>query len=88
MFFKKIIKAITEAFMVSGYSRTARELRKLSDRQLSDIGVSRRLLAKGAKAYPWREEKVSQEIPANVTHLKTKTVIATTPIMPNTPKAA
>lgn len=88
MFFTKIIKAITEAFMVSGYSSTAKELRKLSDRQLADIGVSRRLLLKGAKAYPWREELVSQEIPATVTYLKTKAVVSKTPVMPYTPKAA
>ena len=84
------MKGIKEAFMVSGYSKTAKELLKLSERQLLDIGVSRELLLKGAKAYPWREEKVSYStvIPSNLTKLNTKKVIENTPVMPQTPKAA
>jgi len=89
MIFSTITKGIKEAFIVSGYSKTAKELLKLSERQLSDIGVSRELLLKGAKAYPWRDEKqVSQTIPLNLTRLKTSKVIENTPIMPHTPKAA
>ncbi len=90
MIFSKIMKRIKEAFMVSGYSRTAKILLTLSERQLADIGVSRELLLKGVEAYPWREEtlKASQSIPSNVTKLKTTKVIENTPIMPHTPKAA
>jgi len=90
MIFSKIKKGIKEAFMVSGYSKTAKELLKLSETQLIDIGVSRELLKKGAKAYPWREENsvFTKAIPSNVTQLKTKKVIENTPIMPQTPKAA
>ena len=90
MIFNTIKKGIKEAFMVSGYSHTAKELLKLSERQLNDIGVSRELLLKGAKAYPWRDEKVSMSkaIPSNVTKFRTTKVIENTPIMPQTPKAA
>ena len=88
MIFSKIMKGIKEAFMVSGYSHTAKELLKLSERQLTDIGVSRELLKKGGKGYPWRSEEVLQVIPNNVTTLKTTKVISNTPIMPKTPKAA
>ena len=88
MNFSKMIKRIQEAFIVSRYSKTVKELQKLSDRQLADIGVSRELLILGAKGYPWREEMVSQVIPNNVTNFRTKKIIAHTPIMPRTPKAA
>jgi len=88
MIFSKIKTRIKEAFIVSGYSRTVKELLKLSDMQLVDIGVSRELLQRGVSAYPWREEAVSQVIPKNVTKLHTTTVIANTPIMPRRPKAA
>lgn len=90
MIFSKIMKGIKEAFIVSGYSRTAKELSKLSAAQLTDIGVSRELLLKGGSAYPWREENLalSKVIPSNITKLKTVKVIENTPIMPQTPKAA
>ncbi|TXH71953.1 MAG: DUF1127 domain-containing protein [Thiothrix sp.] len=35
-------------------TRTLRNLNKLNDSQLDDIGVSRELLAQGVQAYPWR----------------------------------
>ena len=88
MMFNKMLNRIKETFMVSGYSQTVKELRKLSDRQLVDIGISRDLLKLGAKGYPWREEKVLLVVPNNVTNLHTKKIIANTPIMPRTPKAA
>ncbi len=88
MIFSKIKNRIKESFHVSGYSQTVKELRKLSDRQLADIGVSRELLKVGASAYPWREEKISQVIPKNVTNLNTLKTVTHTPIMPRTPKAA
>ena len=88
MIFSKMIKRIKEAFVVSGYSQTVKELSKLSDRQLADIGVSRELLSLGASGYPWREETVAKAIPNNVTNFQTKKVIENTPIMPRRPKAA
>ncbi len=88
MIFSKIKTRIKEAFIVSGYSSTVAELKKLSDRQLEDIGVSRELLKVGVKAYPWREEAVSQVIPSNVTNLNTLKTVTHTPIMPQKPKAA
>ena len=90
MIFNTIKKGIKEAFMVSGYSQTAKELLKLSERQLTDIGVSRELLMKGGRAYPWRDESltVSQSMPSNITKFRTKKVIENTPIMPRRPRAA
>lgn len=88
MIFSKIKTRMKEAFKVSGYSHTVKELNKLSDSQLMDIGISRELLKLGVKAYPWREETVSQAIPNNLTHLNTAKVVIHTPIMPKTPKAA
>ena len=90
MNFNKIISNVKEAIIVSGYSRTAKELLKLSERQLNDIGVSRELLTRGGKAYPWRDERkgISNSIPANVTKFRTTKIIENSPIMPSTPKAA
>ena len=93
MSFNKIINSIHKAFLVSGYSRTAKELYLLSDRQLEDLGISRALLKRGYAGYPWRVEAVvAQEIPDNVSQLKvTKSATASvnqTPIMPQKPKAA
>jgi len=88
MIFSKIKTRIKEAFIVSGYSSTVKELKKLSDTQLADIGVSRELLNVGVSAHPWREELVSQVIPKNVTNLNTLKTVTHTPIMPRTPKAA
>lgn len=64
MNFKKIMNGINEAFLVSGYSRTAMELLQLSDKQLADLGVSRALLKCGYSAYPWRVE-AQDDKPAN-----------------------
>ncbi len=88
MIFTKIKNRIKEAFIISGYSHTARELLKLSDRQLADIGISRALLQRGYSAYPWREEAVTQVIPDNVSNLNATKIVAQTPIMPQTTKAA
>ena len=90
MNFNKIKNGIKEVIIFAGYSRTAKELLKLSEKQLNDIGVSRELLTRGAKAYPWRSEEavLSMSIPANVTKLRTSKVIQNTPIMTRRPKAA
>lgn len=92
MSLKRIINSIKEAFIVSGYSRTAIALLQLSDRQLEDLGISRDLLKRGYAAYPWRVEAESQAIPDNVSSLnqaKSEKVSSNeSPIMPQTPKAA
>ena len=90
MIFSKIMKGIKEAFMVSGYSRTAKELQMLSETQLNDIGVSREHLKKGGSAYPWREAEiiVPQVIPSNIAQFRTAKEIEHTTIMPRRPRAA
>ena len=88
MIFSKIKKGLKEAFIVSGYSRTAKELSFLSDRQLADLGVSRALLKQGASAFPWREELESLNIPDNVTKFGRFKTPYEASIMPKTQKAA
>ena len=95
MNFKNVLKKINEAFLFSGYARTAQELYLLSDRQLDDLGISRALLKRGANSFPWRVEEQAQAIPDNVSQLNAAKDAATssssvnqTPVMPKTPKAA
>ena len=90
MNFSKIIYGIKEGFKISGYSRTASELDKLSDKQLADIGISRELLKQGAKAYPWRKEEqaVSPLKLASITSLNVTKSIENTPSMPIERKVA
>ena len=91
MNFSKLKNGLKAALINSGYSRTARELNRLSNSQLKDIGISRALLKKGASAFPWREETISQIVPNNVTNLNTLRNVADVeamPEMPKTPKAA
>ena len=83
-----LIGGINEGIKLSGYSRTAHELRMLSDRQLADIGISRALLEIGANAYPWREEPLSRIIPDNITSLKAKEMESDASMKPKTTKAA
>ena len=56
-FFSNLLKAI----QASGEARARAELHtrftQLSDRQLADIGISRRLLNEGIQAWPWRTQK-------------------------------
>lgn len=44
-------------------TRTLRNLNKLSESQLDDIGVSRELLAQGVRAFPWRIEDTGLQQP-------------------------
>ena len=44
-------------------TRTLRNLNKLTDSQLDDIGISRELLVKGVSAYPWQVEEVGLQQP-------------------------
>ncbi len=93
MNFKNVIKKINEAFLFSGYARTAQELNLLSDRQLDDLGISRALLSRGANGYPWRVEEAQTAIPDNVSNFKAtkgaeSASVDHTPVRPKTPKAA
>jgi len=78
---------IVNAYIDYGYSRSAMELSQFSTSQLAEIGISKQLLSKGASAYPWRLESVSQEIPNNVTMINT-TPVTVTPIASMILKAA
>lgn len=51
----KITKALAQISINTNLNRTARELLTYSDSCLLDIGISRHLLLKGAKGYPWKE---------------------------------
>ncbi len=51
---KSILQVINDAMMQAAKERVRGELLRRSDRQLEDIGVSRELLRRGAKAWPWR----------------------------------
>ena len=91
MIFSKIKSGLKEAIIVSGYTRTAKELSFLSDRQLADLGISRELLNLGASAYPWRAQIDEQVIPDNVTSFNPVKSFSYIPVdsdTPKTPKAA
>ena len=55
---KQVAKAIAEKlisfFEKSSNQRVARELLKMTDAQLEDMGFSRNKLLKGAAGYPWK----------------------------------
>jgi uncharacterized protein YjiS (DUF1127 family) len=44
-------------------SRTLRNLNKLTESQLDDIGISRELLAQGVRAFPWRVQETGLQQP-------------------------
>ena len=88
MIFTTIKNKIIESQKKAGYSRARKELLKLSDRQLDDLGFSRGLLMQGVSAYPWREEEITHLKTDNVTNIDCPETVLHTPIMPYTPKAA
>ena len=88
MFFTKIKNKIIEAQKIAGYARTAKELLKLSDRQLEDIGFSRDLLKRGVSAYPWREQEITHVMTDNVTNIDFPEKVMHGPITPTRRKAA
>ena len=88
MIFSRIKNSVSEALMLSSYSRTAMELMMFSDKQLADIGISRSLLKLGPSAYPWRADVDTKEIPDNVTNLDSLKVQFVEMDTPKTPKAA
>jgi len=69
MIFTTIKNAVIKAQKKAGYSRAAKQLLKLSDRQLEDFGFSRSLLKQGYKAYPWKEPTITHVITDNVTNI-------------------
>lgn len=57
---KKIIAGSKHMFKTHQKSQALRVFVEMSDKQLADIGISRRLLQKGIGAYPWRETEVAE----------------------------
>ncbi len=53
--FDKIAKALKQFSINANLNKTARDLLEYPDSCLLDIGISRHLLLKGAKGYPWKE---------------------------------
>jgi uncharacterized protein YjiS (DUF1127 family) len=43
-FFQKVARMIVRAFEQSSYRKTVRELEKLSDKELNDIGLNRSMI--------------------------------------------
>ncbi len=50
-----IVEKVNQVITTLRLNKTAKELYKYSDSRLSDIGISRYLLLKGAAGYPWLE---------------------------------
>lgn len=58
--FALIYSSMVENFLKN---RTLRNLNKLSETQLDDIGISRELLAQGVGAFPWRIQDTGLQQP-------------------------
>lgn len=69
--FVKMVSTLNGWIQNQQKARVMRIFSEMSDRQLSDIGISRELLNKGIKAYPWHAPR---ELQAKVT--KTADVVA------------
>ena len=54
--------SIQKAILISGYSRAAQELLRLSDEQLAQAGLSRSKLKKGYAGHPWKIDTASAEV--------------------------
>lgn len=65
-----IVKKITELFSYTSKNRAAKKLLVMTDRQLTDIGLCRAKLLKGASAYPW-----TMSAKADVIRLDTTSVV-------------
>ncbi|MFZ1389885.1 MAG: DUF1127 domain-containing protein [Thiolinea sp.] len=59
--------AMIYASMIENFlkTRTLRDLNKLSESQLDDIGVSRELLAQGVAGFPWRAQDAGLQQPTS-----------------------
>lgn len=90
MIFTTIKNWIIESQKKAGYSSARKQLLKLSDRQLDDLGFSRELLMRGVSAYPWREEEITHAMADNVTNINVPEteVEVNTPVRTQRPKAA
>jgi hypothetical protein len=82
----KVSKLYNQARININLNMTANALLKHPDSSLKDIGVSRHLLIKGAKAYPWKEMNTAGITSVGLTS-KVKTKI-TTPANANVVSAA
>ena len=60
--FAMIYTSMIENFLKA---RTLRNLNKLSESQLDDIGISRELLAQGVRAFPWRIQDTGLQQPTS-----------------------
>ena len=90
MILTKLKNSVKQAVYISGYSRAAIDLQKLTDEQLTVAGLSRKLLERGYAAYPWCEESETQIADigtGNVSILNTTSVNQIS-IMSQTTKAA
>jgi uncharacterized protein YjiS (DUF1127 family) len=52
-----LVKKLVSLFNRVAQNRTAKELLKMTDSRLTDIGFSRLMLEKGAAGYPWKLEE-------------------------------
>lgn len=70
-----MLKQIKNHLQNYALHRTRAQLLNLSDRQLEDVGISRRLLVQGVTSWPWREdEKASTELAAQPAKMKAKDI--------------
>ena len=60
-FFSRIGKSLMEGMERSAQRQTRQYLLGLSDEFLAEMGISRKLLAQGPDAWPWRVDGKAQE---------------------------
>ena len=59
---KKIISNVQKAIELHQIAQVRLIFLDMTDRQLKDIGISRELLKKGSRAYPWHAEDESADV--------------------------
>ncbi len=73
------IQKVNQIITTLRLNKTAKELYKYPDSRLSDIGISRYLLLKGAAGYPWLETpKATVQVKNlnDITNVKTPIVVS------------
>lgn len=88
MILTKVKNKISGFFKAVGYSRAAGELLKLTDKQLEEVGISRKLLEEGYSAFPWREEAKNQINTDNVSSIQSTLNDVDTLVKTRRPRAA
>lgn len=85
MNFKKMKSAIKRTILIIGYSRAANSLLELSDKQLKEAGLSRKLIQQGYEGLPWKEEPEvivdATVTPDNISALNAEKSLKQTPLM-------